>query len=277
MTSKQDSLKTLSLIAQIIQKSGPSENPLAHIVMMVRDEMKVDVCSLYLLQGKDLILVASDGLDTSSVGKVRMGIHEGLTGLAVEKLQPVIVKEASNHPRFKYFPETGEEKFQTFAAVPLMDRQEVVGVLTIQTTESRELTPQEIELLKLIAFQLAGVVQNLVTLEMMQCEEGTAKRSLQFRGVPVAPGFGIGPACFLYMSRVSAPLKGRRKNPQDEWKKLKNSIQKASQDLLKMEKKLMKRFSRSESDIFYSHRMMLSDKSFLKKIFLCQFVLSYQF
>src|SRR5262245_21144973 len=118
MALQQDSLKTLSNIARILQKSQPSENPLAHIVKIVREQLGVDVCSLYLLQAKTRILVATDGLDVSSVGKVRMEISEGLTGLAVEKLQPIIVNEASQHPRFKYFPETGEEKFRTFAAVP---------------------------------------------------------------------------------------------------------------------------------------------------------------
>lgn len=130
--TKRSSIRTLATIAQIIQRSDPAENPLAHIVTVVRQQMKVDVCSLYLLHDKELILIATDGLDPSSVGKVRMGIHEGLTGLAVERLQLVIVKEAVNHPRFKYFPETGEEKFQTFAGVPLLQKNKVVGVLAIQ-------------------------------------------------------------------------------------------------------------------------------------------------
>src|SRR6185295_7299918 len=114
MTPRSDSLKSLSTIAQIIQKSAPTENPLAHIVQVVRVQMNVDVCSLYLLQDKHLTLIATDGLDARSVGKVRMAVNEGLTGLAVEKLQPILVKNASSHPRFKSFPETGEEKFDTF-------------------------------------------------------------------------------------------------------------------------------------------------------------------
>src|SRR4029453_14410838 len=152
---RQDSIKTLSNIARILQKSQPSENPLAHITGMVREQLGVDVCSLYLLQDKTLILVATDGLDPSSVGQVRMEVKEGLTGLAVEKLQPNILQEGSAHPRFKYFPSTGEEKFRSFAAVPLLDREKVMGVLTIQTTAAREFSPQEIDLLRLIASQFA--------------------------------------------------------------------------------------------------------------------------
>lgn len=269
MPTRGDSLKTLSTIAQVLQKSHPSENPLAHIVLMVRQEMRVDVCSLYLLHDKTLTLIATDGLDPASVGKVRMSIHEGLTGLAVEKLQAVIVNEASQHPRFKYFPETGEEKFNSFAAVPLLDRDKVVGVLTIQTASTREFSQHEIELLKLIAFQLAGVIRNLVTLEVLQTEEAKERNPIHLHGIPVAPGFGIGPAFFLRagVSPVILPP-GKRDllDPKEEWKKLYHAIRKTSADLLRLEKRLQKKFSKSESDIFYSHRMILSDKSFLKKL-----------
>lgn len=272
MRPRKDSLKTLTTIAQIIQKSAPSENPLAHVVMIVRQEMKVDVCSLYLLQDKALVLIATDGLDPSSVGRVRMNIQEGLTGLAVEKLQPIIVKEAQNHPRFKYFPETGEEKFRTFAAVPLMQRDQIVGVLTVQTAEARDFGPEEIELLKLFAFQLAGVVQNLVTLEILRAESPESnddRAGSQLKGIAVAPGFGLGSAFFLrpgvspvILSRTS----GASGAPKDEWKKLSLAIRKASRGLMRLEKRLQKKFTKSQTDIFYSHRMILSDKSFLKKL-----------
>ncbi len=268
MALQADSLKTLSNIAQILQKSQPSENPLAHIVTMARQQMQVDVCSLYLHQDKLLILVASDGLDAHSIGKVRMKVNEGLTGLAVEKLQPVIVNEAHLHPRFKYFPETGEEKFNSFAAVPLINRHQVVGVLTIQAKESREFSPEEIEVLKLIAFQLSGVIQNLVALEVLQQEDKRRKYHFQLSGIPTAPGFGIGPAFFLrpgIQPVILAPATGKIK-PEQEWKKLKNAIQKATEDLEKLEKKLRKTFTKNESDIFYSHRMILSDPGFLKRL-----------
>lgn len=269
MTPKSEPIKTLSNIARILQKSDPAENPLAHIAAMVREQMNVDVCSLYLLQDKTLILVATNGLDPTSIGKVRMKVQEGLTGLAVEQLQPVIVNEASLHPRFKFFPETGEEKFHSFAAIPLFDRDKVVGVLTVQTTLPRDFETAEIELLKLIAFQLSPVIHNLVTLEVLQTEERESKKSFQFKGIAVAPGFGIGPAFFLRTKSshlLLSQAKKHQSNPKEEWKKLAIAIQKASYDLLVLEKKLRKKFSKKESDIFYSHRMILSDPSFLKKL-----------
>lgn len=265
-----DKLRTISNIASILQKSHPAENPLAHIVTLVRQEMKVDVCSLYLLQDRNLILVATDGLTASSVGKVRMRVDEGLTGLAVEKLQPVIVKEASRHPRFKYFPETGEEKFHSFAAFPLLDRDQAVGVLTIQTVAPRDFAASDVEMLKVITFQLAAVVYRLVALESIQTQvlkrEGHSGR---LKGIPVAPGFGIGTSFFLtpgVSPVILIPGRGKKETTQQAWKRVLQAIGKTSQDLLGLEKKLLKKFSKQESDIFYSHRMILSDKSFQKKL-----------
>lgn len=273
MSPRPDSLKTLSTIAQIIQKSKPTEDPLAHIALVVRKQMNVDVCSLYILQDSQLVLVATDGLDPAAVGKVRMNVNEGLTGLAIEKLQPVVVKNASLHPRFKYFAETGEEKFHTFAAVPLLERDTVIGVLTIQTIEERDLSPEEIDLLKLFAFQLASVIRNLVSLEeILRVERRREKPATQLKGIAVAPGFGIGTAFHLIPGThpLILPVRpaqgGQPLNPKDEWKKLSQAIRKASAGLLRLEKRLQKKFSKAESDIFYSHRMILSDKSFLKKL-----------
>ena len=51
---------------------------------------------------------ATIGLDRESVGKVSMRISEGLVGLVLQKNEPVYVPDAISHPRYKYFPETGE-------------------------------------------------------------------------------------------------------------------------------------------------------------------------
>ena len=44
--------------------------------------------------------------------------HEGLTGLVAEQVMPVAVEDARNHPRFKYFKESGEEVYHSFLGVP---------------------------------------------------------------------------------------------------------------------------------------------------------------
>jgi signal transduction protein with GAF and PtsI domain len=64
------------------------------------------------------VLSATVGLQPSSVGKVRMRLNEGLGGLVAEQLRPQVIADAGTHPRFKYFPEAGEDRYHSFLGVP---------------------------------------------------------------------------------------------------------------------------------------------------------------
>ena len=66
-----------------------------------------------------------------------MPLHEGLSGLVAEQLLPVAVADAREHPRYKYFKESGEDKYRSFLGVPLIDRGVLQGVLVVQTKEPR--------------------------------------------------------------------------------------------------------------------------------------------
>jgi len=50
-----------------------------------------------------------------------------------EQLLPVAVADARNHPRFKYFEESGEENYHSFLGLPLFDRGVLQGLLVVQT------------------------------------------------------------------------------------------------------------------------------------------------
>ena len=53
-------------------------------------------------------------MDTwSSFGAEPMKLDEGLTGLAIERMRPIAVADARRHPRYKFFPETHEEKYRS--------------------------------------------------------------------------------------------------------------------------------------------------------------------
>ena len=99
------------------------------------------------------------------VGNLRMGVHEGLTGLVAEQVRPVAVEQVKNHPRFKYFSESGEEAFQSFLGVPLIDRGVLQGVLVVQTIEPRLFREDEIRMLTEAAAQVAPVVSEARTLD----------------------------------------------------------------------------------------------------------------
>ena len=118
--------------------SKPAET-LMNVVALIARRFGADVCSAYLLEPDraNLVLAATLGLRHECIGKLRMSVNEGLVGLVAEQVRPVAVEQVRNHPRFKYFSEAGEDAYQSFLGVPLIDRGVLQGVLVIQTVEAR--------------------------------------------------------------------------------------------------------------------------------------------
>src|SRR5437588_8695576 len=142
-------LLTLEEISKLVSHSHRPGETLANIVHLIQGRFHTDVCSVYLLEPEqgELVLGASVGLKAESVGRVRMHLHEGLTGLVAECLAPVTVEDAFQHPRFKYFPEAGEDPYHSFLGVPLVEGGALQGVLVVQTLEPRTFSSNEVRML----------------------------------------------------------------------------------------------------------------------------------
>ncbi len=158
---------TLEEIANLAAEEGQPADTLMNVVALIAKRFNTDVCSAYLLEPDraNLVLAATVGLRRECIGQLRMGIHEGLAGLVAEQVRPVAVEQADTHPRFKYFPEAGEDEYQSFLGVPLIDRGVLQGVLVVQTIEPRLFREDEIQMLTEAAAQVAPVVSEARTLD----------------------------------------------------------------------------------------------------------------
>ena len=154
-------------IGQLMEENGKPAETLMHVVELISRHFKTDVCSAYLLEPDraNLVLAATVGLRRSCIGTLRMGLHEGLAGLVAEQVRPVAVDQVAKHPRFKYFSEAGEDAYQSFLGVPLIDRGVLQGVLVVQTKDARIFQEDEIRMLVDAAAQLAPVVSEARTLD----------------------------------------------------------------------------------------------------------------
>jgi starch phosphorylase len=158
---------TLEEISHLASETGKPAETLMNVVALIGRRFKTDVCSAYLLEPDraNLVLAATVGLRKECIGALRMALHEGLAGLVAEQLQPVNVEQAQNHPRFKYFKEAGEELYQSFLGVPLIDRGVLQGVLIVQTVEARRFSEEEVAMLAEAAAEVAPVVSIARTLD----------------------------------------------------------------------------------------------------------------
>ncbi len=154
-------------IGNLARQGGRPAETLMNVVALIAKRFETDVCSAYLLEPDraSLVLAATVGLRRQCIGTLRMRIHEGLAGLVAEEVRPVAVERAKEHPRFKYFREAGEDAYQSFLGVPLIDRGALQGVLVVQTIEARLFREDEIRMLVESAAQVAPVVSEARTLD----------------------------------------------------------------------------------------------------------------
>src|ERR1700759_5359324 len=161
------SVLTPEEIANLSAEGGQSAETLMNVVALIAKRFRTDVCSAYLLEPDraNLVLAATIGFRREWIGNLRMAGPEGLTGLVAEQVQPVSVSQVKNHPRFKYFRDAGEDAYQSFLGVPLIDRGILQGVLVVQTVEARVFSEDELRLLTEAATQVAPVVSEARTLD----------------------------------------------------------------------------------------------------------------
>ena len=158
---------TLEEITSLAAQEGKPADTLMNVVALIAARFNTDVCSAYLLEPdrSNLVLAATLGLHPRCIGTLRMPLNEGLSGLVAEQLLPVAVADAREHPRYKYFKESGEDEYRSFLGVPLIDRGVLQGVLVVQTKEPRVFQENEIRMLVQAASQVAPVVSEARTLD----------------------------------------------------------------------------------------------------------------
>jgi phosphotransferase system enzyme I (PtsP) len=141
-------------------RRGSAQAKLDRVVDLIATAMRSEVCSIYLLRDQSLELFATHGLRKEAVHVTRLHIGEGLVGTIAEEGRILNLAEAATHPQFVYRPETGEERFHSFAGVPIVRRESAIGVLAVQHGEPRRYEDVEIEALQTVAMVLSEMIGN---------------------------------------------------------------------------------------------------------------------
>src|ERR1700722_12607816 len=157
---------TIEEISALAQGGGKPAETLMNVVGLIARRFQTEVCSAYLLEPDraNLVLAATVGLRPQCIGTLRLGLHEGLTGLVAEQMRPIAEENAKNHPRFKYFKDAGEDAYQSFMGVPLIDEGVLQGILAVQTREPRVFRDDEIRMMVEAAAEVAPIVSEARTL-----------------------------------------------------------------------------------------------------------------
>lgn len=156
-TEKQ--LHLLQQISRFMVRNMPLGETLQKAVSLVVEFMASDSCLLYLRDGEELVLVASNAPKPDSIGRVRLKMTEGLTGwVARERRMLTISREAYLDPRFKLFTDLPEDTFEAFLSAPVIVRGRVAGVINVQHRDPHFHSGGEMELLTTVGEQLGCLV-----------------------------------------------------------------------------------------------------------------------
>ena len=164
-------VEMLHRISESISSTLDLASVLKHIVEVVVEVTKADSCLLYLVSVNrdELVLRASKNPHPKLIGRISLGLGEGITGwVAQEKVRVVIPRNASDDPRFRFFHNLPEDRYQAFVSLPIVTKGIVVGVINIQHKRPKRYQDAELALLATIANQVGGAIENAQLYEGMR-------------------------------------------------------------------------------------------------------------
>lgn len=151
----EEELHLFQRISRLMVREAPLSQELQSIVALLVEYLECDSCLIYLVDGAELVLCASNAAPQSAIGRVRLSMEEGLTGWVARNRRLVsISRDAFNDARFKSFSELEADTYEAFLSAPIIARNRVVGVLNVQHKLPHSYTGEEMELLTTVGEQI---------------------------------------------------------------------------------------------------------------------------
>ena len=259
-------LNTLRKITQEVNAVQDLQAALNIIVERVRAAMGTEVCSVYLLDhdSHHFVLMATEGLHKSSIGQVCLAPGEGLVGLVGQREEPLNLEDAASHPSFRYFAETGEERYASFLGAPIIHQRRVMGVLVVQQKDRRLFGEGEEAFLVTMSAQLAGVIAHAEVTGSIRGlgRSGKVTQDTRFSGVPGSQGVAIGTAVVVLPPADLEVVPDRPIDDIDgEIAFFYNAIDAVRRDMRELSTRLETQLRQEERALFDVYLMMLDDAS----------------
>ncbi len=265
---------SISELAALLIGSDDIESYLQQTVEMVAGHMDATVCSIYLFDeiSHELVLTSTKGLNPNAIGVIKLKVGEGLVGTTMEKLEPINEAFASRNPKFKYFEEADEDRFNSFLSVPILRGLEKIGVLVVQHEKVDFFNEVDVMAMRAIASQLAGTIGNARFLMDLnrQREKDIVKAipdDLQLiRGQAASPGYEYAPV--IVLDKVYDRLLDRIVGFDSEYtlKDFRRAMRATVNQITELQMQFARQLPECASLIFSAHLMILKDIRFVQQM-----------
>ncbi len=134
------------------------------IVDRVRSTLDVSYCAILIKEGGDLVIRAVTEYPETIIGK-RIAKGQGISGRCALDRKEILVGDLS---QCDFYFHLGNSVFRSELDVPIIFRENILGVINVQSTRKNDFSRHDIELLKLLSNQIAVALHNSQVLAQMQ-------------------------------------------------------------------------------------------------------------
>src|SRR5262245_32640013 len=172
-------IENLLRVSETVSSKKYLEEMLTLIVKLCADMINASVCSIMLVDEtrQELVIKAASGSNEEYLKKPPLKIHQSLLGRVVRERQMVITRDVAKDPDYQYPDLAKKEGLRSLVAVPLIVKEQVIGVINCYTPFAHELTKEEIQMLSSIAHQAGLAIENT----RLAAETLAAQKALETR------------------------------------------------------------------------------------------------
>ncbi len=145
-------------VADVVNTTLDLETSLKRVAEIVRKVIDYEIFAIFLLneQLQELYVRFHVGYPEGVAERLRVKVGEGVTGLAAQTRQTVLVSDTTKHSSYL----EGLPNIQSELALPLIVKNRVIGVIDIEAREKNYFTEEHKRLLTLIGSRMAVGIEN---------------------------------------------------------------------------------------------------------------------
>jgi sigma-B regulation protein RsbU (phosphoserine phosphatase) len=171
-----EAFETLAEIGRDVASILDLEELLTHVGQLTKRLIEYRTFGLFLLTDNDELEIKVAVKYGETVHIPRIALGEGLVGYAALHREPVYVPDVTQDPRYiKVVDDVRSE-----LAIPLLLKDKVLGVIDLESPEYDAFSKRDIEILTLLASQVAVAIENANLYEEVRATQERLEKEVRF-------------------------------------------------------------------------------------------------
>ena len=257
-------LASLARVIREVDGAPDMEAALRVVVERTRELMAADVCSVYFTEHdkRRHVIVATDGLAPTVVGRVEFGFGKGLIGRVAESAKPINLARVPEVPHQEFMRQAGAGPYRGFLGVPISHRGQVLGVLVVRQRTVRRFDDADTAILTTLAAQLGGAIAYARASGLLcgLCRPDSVEPSA-LEGLAGAPGIAVGTGVVVFPPADLGAVPNRpAQDPEAEEQNFRAALARVQEEIERLGADLAGTLSLLDRALFDAYALMLNSR-----------------